>query len=62
MEIIAVEEHIVSRAINGATGGIISQTYPFYQTFLKPPANAPLSHEDRRRFACENAKALFHIN
>lgn len=42
MEIIAVEEHIVSRAINRATGGIISQTYPFYQTFLNPPpADAP---------------------
>lgn len=38
MKIIAIEEHTVSREIDAATSAVIRQAYPWYDSFLKPPA------------------------
>lgn len=42
MKIIALEEHIVSKAIGAAVAKTIQEAYPYTQQFLKPaPADAP---------------------
>lgn len=38
MKIIAIEEHTVSKEIDAATAGVIKKAYPWYDSFLKPPA------------------------
>lgn len=38
MKIIAIEEHTVSKEIDAATATVIKQAYPWYDSFLKPPA------------------------
>ncbi|MDE6669626.1 MAG: amidohydrolase family protein [Muribaculaceae bacterium] len=42
MKIIALEEHLVNKAVGAATGSIIAQNFPYAQQFRKPnPADAP---------------------
>lgn len=38
MKIIAIEEHTVSKEIDAATAAVIKRAYPWYDSFLKPPA------------------------
>lgn len=38
MKIIAIEEHTASKKIDAATAGAIKQAYPWYGSFLNPPA------------------------
>lgn len=38
MKIIAIEEHTVSKEIDSATVNAVRQAYPWYDSFLKPPA------------------------
>lgn len=38
MKIVAIEEHTVSKEIDKATASVIKQAYPWYDSFLKPPA------------------------
>lgn len=46
MKIIALEEHILDKAIGAASGNIVQENYPYSQLFLNPPKDVAPSNID----------------